>query len=314
LKVICVGASLPVLLVARELASHGHTIMIVGRSEGARSSAPIGPQYLWATPEVMKILAVDFDRPTAEVLDRISTKRVMWQSRDKIIGTTGDAKVDTSVIGYNSKTGSSGMPCGGQTQFSIIEEGFEWLRKLLMHDLKARMLTVRFKATDALAVEMTKQGVELREPEEIHTGRVCVNGAPRDVWERLRGRPCPTLTIDTHFSVMHEPPCEGADQDMLIYNGDHSCPWFRCSYDWGREAWVYESRRALGDRRVVESQVIPAKMAAVPPTMEEKFAVHVGRWAEMKKELLVSDVVKNLRFYRTFIEGLACLQQLEALE
>lgn len=295
MNIAIIGASLPGQIVAVEAALYGDKVTLYGDPERARSRNPIGPQYLWHTPASVK-----FFKKLGFENDETKEIEVVWARRLKRVG---DEHIPDEIRGYNEKTGSSGVPCKGVKAFTVFERGLEKLHATLGVAIANLCGTVK---EDVTGVEVRTDYVEVAT--RLHTAHhdAVANTLTRDAWQRLRGHPVEPITEATHFHWARQGPYHDAKRTDLVYNGDKNCPWFRCSASASDDGWVYESKRKLTQAQFphYKHASFEAKFApGIEPGMQpEPRVTHVGRWAEMRKEMLVDDVLENARHYRTLIE------------
>lgn len=289
---------------AIELASAGHSVDLYGRPEQARSRAALGPQYLWATKASTRFLVEKLGWTEREVADRITEMRVRWASKGLDAGPNAAAS-HSRIAGYASKFGgdSNSHPCRGVSEFYAIEDGLPTVNARLTARLD--QAGVNLIREDVVWVFVRKDGVFV---DTTMTGSRkyggVVNTLSRDAWMKLIGKPGPSLTRTTYFHLSSSEPVVDAQPRSLYYNGDWNTPWYRASYSHRNEAWVYESTEAKIDRPVFESHPLVSKFtnAQAPGISEVQRVTHVGRWAEMRPEMMVDDVMENAQHYRFVIE------------
>lgn len=307
MDIAVIGASLPGLIMADSLSLYGHNVKLYGRSGQARSEMGFGPQYLWATNGVLKYLTRALCEEPKEIESRLRTVDVLWSKQNKIIGRTGDESVAGSFISYNKKTNSSGFPCKGMRSFQILANGFTWLREILNQRLD-ECCVLREEVNDVTQVIAEPRRIQIHTAVATHVHEAVVNTVGREIWCRLRGQASDPLETETFFHLSHTPPVEEKfDGLVMIYNGEANVPWFRCSNsETVKGVWVYECSRVLKPDELSYFQVkcVKAKFAANQRSgmAQQPRITHVGRWAEMDKEMMVSDVIENVDHYRFVVE------------
>lgn len=297
LHVLIIGANLPALIMARAL-SHDPAVKmvrVVGSPSEARASNQLGPIYLWDSEPIREYM---YDVGYLQWKDVKSIpalrKRVAWYK-------------EKNLPGYNVKVGKAPKdteePCRGKSEFTVVADGFDFLGKALVNWIQESRVArlIQGLVTD---LTITESGWDVHTKSDGVPASwdfdVIVNCAPRHVFERLRGHnKTEWEEIPVYFHQSLEPPKYHPQPDCLVYNGLLEYPWHRASFDFRHRCWVYET--------TMENAIIPGsfkvtKMGAkVPraelPTKREPRVVHCGRWAEMKNELLISDIITNSQEY-----------------
>lgn len=307
-RIAVIGPSLPGLVVANALAEYkGISVTVIGDATKARSFSPMGPVYLWDGEEVRKWLWKHLD--TVIVEQDIDVKHVLWvDSKCRI--STKPSSYERAV--YKAKTGSTDdQVCGGKSSFSVIHDGLQLLHRELPRRCEAK--GVQFIQNQVKGISLVNLGIHMHfsgegyEPQQYDA---VVNTVDRVGFEALRGRQMGAAVRETWFhatraaapvavSMLSQQAWE-TWKHCLYYNGDPLVKWFRSTFQ-EDVGWVFEAPEEMPPPRADHpwSKVVkvPAKMVATEYPADEPRIIHVGRWAEMQSEMMVSDVIARLPAY-----------------
>lgn len=304
MDIAVIGASIPGLIMAMELRFGGHNVDVYGDPSRARSNDALGPQYLWATKASLDFLTYKLGWDQKIIADSVRQFHVRWMSKGFDIGSNGQIDKER-IAGYAAKFGGNptSHPCRGFSEFYAIPNGLPRVNKALTAALEPA--GVRLIREDVIYIAPRKDCVVVDTAlsgSQTYDG--VVNTLSRDIWMRLIGKPCPPLTQTTYFLVSNVEPVVGAQTNALYYDGDPGTPFYRASYSFSMGAWVYESMQSKIDREVIKAVPVVSKFtsAQAPGISELPRITHVGRWAEMRPEMMVDDVMENSRHYAFVVE------------
>ncbi len=313
MKIAVLGQSLPGMMAAVEAARKGHDVTLYGKAEEARSITPFGPMYLWWTPE-MEAYCFNLDwnggggfGPDGKRPGRLFAKpKVETISVLFYINGSIDAWPNNKCSCYMHKMGQVEPPCLGKTEFTFVPGGLEMLRDCLGWELSKffgqKMPTQIKHNVDRVFLHQGKSIVLSNGEARVYDS--LINTVARPTFERMvDGREIESTINFTYFhEVVTSPYGVRPTKNEIIYDADRSNLWFRCTQT-PSGTYLLEAKDLMpgierfGLVRVFKS---PAKVSLAMNGLPVRPGIHhLGRWAEMNGEIMVSDIptrLKNLDF------------------